>query len=115
MSTPERPTDRPQQFYPVQPGFPDRPAYGVLQDHSRATVSLVLGLVALCAGIIVLAPVAWWLGNQAVREIDASPGVYNNRGMAQAGKILGIIGTVLLILGVIFLLGMIAIVVFGTV
>ena len=49
----------------------------------------------------VLAPFAWVMGNRAVAEIDANPGVYDGRGEAQAGRILGIIGTVLLILGIV--------------
>ena len=112
MSFTERPTDatdRTHTFwgpstYPLQPGFPDQPAYGILRDHSQATVALVLGVVALCTGLLFLSPVAWWLGNQSLTEIDASPGVYNNRGMAQAGQICGLIGTALLGAGLLFLL-----------
>jgi hypothetical protein len=40
-----------------------------------------------------------WLGRKSMREIDASGGRLSGRGMAQAGYILGIIGTVLLALG----------------
>ena len=47
-----------------------------------------------------MSPVAWVLGAKAVREIDASPGSYSGRDRAQAGKIMGIIGSVLLVLGV---------------
>ena len=97
-------TDRTHTFYPLQPGFPDHPAYGVLRDHSQATVALVLGVIALCTGLLFVSPVAWWLGSQAVAEIDATPGVYNNRGMAQAGQICGLIGTALLGAGLLFLL-----------
>jgi hypothetical protein len=113
----ERPTDatdRTHTFwspaYPLQPGFPDQPAYGILRDHSQATVSLVLGAIALCTGLLIVSPVAWWLGSQALAEIDASPGVYNNRGMAQAGQICGLIGTALLGLGLLFLLVMVVLV-----
>jgi hypothetical protein len=109
MSFVERPTDataRTHTFYPLQPGFPDQPAYGVLRDHSQATVALVLGVLALCTGLVFLSPVAWWLGSQAVAEIDAAPNVYNNRGMAQAGQICGLIGTVLLALAVLFFVGL---------
>ena len=50
--------------------------------------------------LLIVSPVAWVLGAKAVREIDASPGRYGGRDRAQAGKIMGIIGTVLLVLGV---------------
>jgi hypothetical protein len=77
-----------------------QPAYVRLQDNSNATLALVLGIVGLATTFAVLSPFAWWKGNQALAEIDASPGVYGNRGMAVAGRITGIIGTVLLGLGV---------------
>jgi hypothetical protein len=99
MSFTERPTDatdRTHTFYPLQPGFPARPAYGVRRENTEATVALVLGAIGLCTGLLILSPAAWWLGNQALAEIDAAPGVYNNRGMAQAGQICGLIGTALL-------------------
>jgi hypothetical protein len=88
--------------YPVQPGFPDQPAYGLLRDNSNATVALVLGLLPFVTGLLILSPFAWWKGNQALGEIDSAPGVYNNRGMAVGGQICGIIGTVLLGLVVLF-------------
>ena len=46
-----------------------------------------------------LSPFAWAIGAKAVREIDATPGRYGGRDQANAGKIMGIIGTVLLVLG----------------
>ncbi|TWD74908.1 hypothetical protein FB561_6343 [Kribbella amoyensis] len=93
-----------QQYgaYPVQPGFPDQPAFGVLRDNSNATIALVLGLLAFVTALLILSPFAWWKGSQALAEIDAAPGVYNNRGMAVGGQICGIIGTVLLGLVVLF-------------
>ncbi len=96
--TPYVATESPEPTsYPLQPGYADQlPAYGVLRDNSDATVSLVLGLVGLCTFILLASPFAWWLGARALHEIDATPGVYNNRGMAVAGKITGIIGTVIL-------------------
>ncbi|MEV6281442.1 DUF4190 domain-containing protein [Kribbella sp. NPDC051770] len=109
MSFDERPQDRPPQYgqYPTQPGFPSQPAYGVLRDNSNATVALVLGLIPFITGLFILSPFAWWKGNQAVAEIDAAPGVYNNRGMAVAGRITGIVGTVLLILAILFGIAMV--------
>jgi uncharacterized membrane protein len=64
---------------------------------------MVFGIVSLaglfaCVLPILLAPVAWILGAKAVKEIDANPGQYSGRGEANAGKIMGIVGTCLLVL-----------------
>ena len=68
---------------------------------------LVLGILGLvCCGL--LAPVAWVMGKGVVGEIDAAPQRYSGRGQANAGRICGIIGTVLMILGFAFFLLMLA-------
>lgn len=71
-------------------------------EQSRATTVLVLGILGLvlCS---VLAPIAWYMGNEEVRAIDAGRRDPTNRGTANAGRILGIIGTVLMGLGIILL------------
>jgi hypothetical protein len=113
MSFDERPQDIPpqQQYaqpqgpaptqYHLQPGYGyPQPAYGVRRDNSNATLAMVLGLLGLVTMFVVLSPIAWWKGNQALAEIDAQPGVYSNRGMAVAGQIMGIIGTGLMALAI---------------
>ncbi len=68
---------------------------------------MVLGIVGLvgiafCGGLtLVLSPFAWAIGRKSVAEIDANPGRYGGRDKANAGKIMGIIGTVLLALGIV--------------
>lgn len=67
---------------------------------------MILGIVGLagaflCVIPIVLSPFAWYLGAKARREIDAAPNQWGGRGEAQAGFVTGIIGTALLILGLI--------------
>ena len=91
--------------------------YGTgLPEHPSATTAMVLGIVGLvgillCGGVtLVLSPFAWAIGHKSLREIDAEPGRYGGRDKANAGKILGIIGTVLLILGVIAAIAVIALV-----
>ena len=66
--------------------------------NTNAIISLVLGIIGIifCAGI--LAPIAWYLGAQAENQIDASAGLQGGRGIATAGKIIGIIGTVLFVI-----------------
>jgi len=55
----------------------------------------------------VLAPIAWSIGNKELLAIDAGRRDPTNRGSANAGKILGIIGTVFL--GIALVVGVIAI------
>jgi hypothetical protein len=85
-----------QQPYPPY-GFPAAP-----QEHPKATTAMVLGILGLvmCG---VAAPFAWAIGKRAVAEIDASGGRLGGRSQAQTGYILGIVGTVLLGLGLLFL------------
>ena len=86
---------------PPPGGYGQPGGYGPTQTHPKATTSLVLGIVGIvCCSIV--APFAWVTGKKTVTEIDASGGRLEGRGQAQAGYILGIIGTVLLVLGVLF-------------
>ena len=68
-------------------------------NASGAVASLVLGILGLIFCPL-CAPIAWGLGRGAEREIDASGGALGGRGLATAGKIIGIIGTTLLGLGI---------------
>ena len=67
-------------------------------DHPQTTTILILGIcgLVLCQ---VLGPFAWSMGNKALREIDASNGQVGGRDTVKVGRILGIIATVLLGLG----------------
>lgn len=77
-----------------QPGMPG-------QNHPRAVTSMVLGIIGVvCCSLT--APFALFMGKKAVTEIDASGGRMGGRGQAQAGFILGIIGSVLLVLGILW-------------
>lgn len=116
-----------EQQAPQQPGPYDQPAHdqpaygqpsgyyappggGYAPDHPKATTSLVLGIlgVVLCQ---VLAPFAWVIGRRTVKEIDDSHGQLGGRGSAQAGYVMGIIGTILLALALLFVLFMFVVVV----
>lgn len=109
---PEQPHQQPGQ--PAggwqQPGQP-YPGYGYGQygypaappDHPKATTAMVLGIVGLVACQII-SPFAWSVGKRTLREIDASGGRLGGRGQAQAGYILGIVGTIFLGLGLLFML-----------
>lgn len=98
---------------PAQPGWYPGPPAVRLPDHPDSTKAMVLGLLALIGGFtcylpLALGPWAWVTGRRAVREIDAQPGRYEGRGQAMAGFVMGVIATVLLLLGVLLVLGLLA-------
>ena len=68
----------------------------------RGTLILVLGILGLvlCGP---LAIVAWILGAGDLKQIDAGTMDPAGRGVTQAGKICGIIGTILLIIAAIIM------------
>jgi hypothetical protein len=105
----------PPPQYPSYPGDSGSPGYpyGPQAEQRQATTALVLGILglAICG---ILAPFAWSIGRKSVREIDASGGALGGRGKAQAGYIMGVIGTVLLALSVVFLLVVLIAVASGT-
>ncbi|MBA8793256.1 putative membrane protein [Friedmanniella endophytica] len=84
--------------YPPYGGYPVRPAY----EHPQGTTVLVLGVLSLVVGVT--APFAWYYAVKAEREIRASGWTCTNSSHIQIGKILGIIGTVLLGLSAIFVI-----------
>jgi hypothetical protein len=78
--------------------FPTAAAY---PEQSQATTILVLGIL----GLICCAPLgiaAWVMGNKELQAIDAGLRNPDNRGTANAGRIIGIIGTVLLGVYIVF-------------
>jgi hypothetical protein len=92
----EQPPQGPsQQPYPQQP-----PPYGYVAPFPRQTAggavtALVLGILGLVMCGPFTAIPAIIVGRKATREIDASQGRLDGRGTAQAGYILGIVGTVI--------------------
>ena len=72
-------------------------------DHPKGITVLVLGILSIvcCSPLGIVALI---MGNNALKEIDAQPGRYSNRQIVQIGRILGIIGIVLLVLGLIWVL-----------
>jgi hypothetical protein len=66
--------------------------------HPRGTTVLVLGILSIVLAPI-LGPFAWVMGRKALKEVDAAPHPTTNRGTLQTGMVLGVIGTVLMVLG----------------
>jgi len=64
---------------------------------TQAITSLILGILSIvtCCGI--LGPIAWYLGNQELKAIQEGRSPAAGEGAAKAGKILGMIGTLLMV------------------
>ncbi|MFA6562290.1 MAG: DUF4190 domain-containing protein [Verrucomicrobiia bacterium] len=80
----------------------------------RATLILVLGILSLvlCAPLGIA---AWIMGNGDLKEMDAGTMDPSGRSNTTAGRICGIIGTVLLIIGVVIGVGAMIIGIFAAV
>jgi hypothetical protein len=88
---------------PAVPGVPPAP----LPTHPKASLALWLGVAGLGGSFLlvplVLGPFAWFYGVRARREIAAAPSRWSGSGDATAGMVLGIVDTVLLVLGLLAL------------
>jgi hypothetical protein len=88
----------PNQSWSPPPPPPSAPP----ASSSQAVTALVLGILGIvCCGL--LAPIGWYLGNQEIRAIREGRSPATGEGLAKAAQILGIIGTVILVLTVIWI------------
>jgi|SRR6478735_8394633 len=110
----------PQQYqpYPQQPylpqGYPQQAYQPLPYGHAQSNdgmgiAAMVVGIVAMagatftCGLTLLASPVALVLGLVSMRRVARSHGQLGGRGMAIAGFVLGIVGTVLLVLGIAFI------------
>lgn len=102
------PGPEPQEPYGAAPRAP----WGVpaTWTHPRGTTVLVLGILSVVLAPVV-GPFAWVMGRRALSEADAAPSPPANRSALQAGMVLGIIGTVLMILGALWVVAVMGFVV----
>ena len=89
---------------PPPPGYQSFGAGTSARPHPKGTTILVLGILSFFCFGIVLGTIAFVMGTSALKEIDANPGAYTNRGQINAGRICGAIGAVLSVLGIIYFL-----------
>ena len=104
---PGQPMQQPMQ-QPMPPGsYPPPGQYQmppVAPNSSKATTSLVLGICSLVVCGLFLGIPAMIVGRQAKREIRESQGRLGGAGLATAGFVTGLIGTIWSVLGVILLI-----------
>ena len=111
---PAHPPPAPPSFTPsgAPPVYPQPPpasaaaGYAVASrpTDTQATLSLVFGLLSLTCCLSILGPVAFFLGNSSLNRIQASGGTLGGEGLANAGRILGIIGSFILVAGVLLVI-----------
>jgi hypothetical protein len=69
---------------------------------SQPTIALVLGILSiLCCPI--LGPIAWYIGSQELKNIAAGSADASGEGLARAGKILGIVGTIFIVFWILWI------------
>ncbi|MCX2475715.1 CCC motif membrane protein [Pedobacter sp. MC2016-05] len=123
LNKPEQPNTPPSGFGPITPPpFQQPPPFGQFggmggqQNLPNATVALVLGILALPAccfyGIfgLIFGIIAWALGGSDVKKYHLNPTMYTESSFknAKAGKICGMIATILSLLFIIFFVLIIA-------
>jgi hypothetical protein len=91
-------------------GPPPAGQFGAAIEHPQGTTILVLGILGLVV-CQVIGPIAWAMGARAQKEIDLDPARYTNRGNVVAGKILGIVATVLLVVSVVVWIAIIGLII----
>ena len=80
----------------VEPPPPKRVADSEPRSHTgHATLILLLGLASLALPFV--GPVAWWMANQTLAAMGKHAHLRTQRNLVVAGRILGIIGTTLLL------------------
>ncbi len=107
---PSPPGDNPPPPPPGGGGYPPQSGGSGGQPapptNQKALWSMILGIVSIvlcCSGIsVALSVPAWIMGSSAKKEIAASQGGQGGDGMAKAGFILGIVGTVLGVLALLY-------------
>ncbi len=96
------PYGQPQDTGPLVPtGYPASGYPGAapaLPEHPNAVATLVLGVVGFLFPLTF--PIAWYLGAKGARETRNNPGRWRSSPMMTVGMVLGIVGTVLMLLGI---------------
>ncbi len=94
--------------YAPYPGYGETARGGwATWQHPSGTTVMVLGILSLVfCGL--LGPVAWIMGNRAMREISQRSGTCTNQSQIVAGRICGMIASAILALGLVGLILLVA-------
>jgi hypothetical protein len=87
--------------YHPPPAYPPPSLGRAAPVDGRAITSLLVAIVAIAFGLpfglpgLVLGPVAYFTGKDAIARIDGSQGTMGGRGLAATGWVLGVVATVI--------------------
>jgi hypothetical protein len=85
-------------YHPPPPYPPPAAGRGAPAD-GRAITSLASSILGIVLGLpfgvpgLALGPLAYFMGKSAIARIDSAPGTTGGRGMAVAGRVLGVVAT----------------------
>jgi hypothetical protein len=82
-----------------QPAPYGQPYGAVPAEHPQGTLILVFGIIGIFSGIF--APIAWYMGSKAKKEIAASGAHYSNEQNINIGRVLGKVFTFIYIAGIV--------------
>jgi hypothetical protein len=72
------------------------------QEHPQGTLILIFGILGIF--ITIFAPIAWYLGNKAKKDIQTSGIQYSNEQNISIGRMLGKIFTIIAIVSIVFVI-----------
>jgi len=99
MSNPYDPNANPYQA-PNNPMPYGQPYQAVAPEHPQGTTILVLGIIGLF--FTICAPIAWFMGSKALKEIKASGINYANEQQIVIGRVLGMVITIIALVALVF-------------
>ena len=90
--------------YGQQPPMPygQQPYGAPPQEHPQGTLILIFGILGIF--ITIFAPIAWYLGNKAKKDIQTSGIQYSNEQNNSIGRMLGKIFTIIAIVSIVFVI-----------
>src|SRR5215211_3133834 len=117
--SPQTPYPQPGQQYPQGAGQPapygqqsplpygqqpygQQPYGAAPQEHPQGTMILIFGILGIF--ITIFAPIAWYMGNKAKKEIQASGIQFSNEQNISIGRMLGKIFTIIAIVWIAFVI-----------
>jgi hypothetical protein len=73
-----------------------------MQEHPQGTLILIFGILGIF--ITIFAPIAWYLGNKAKKDVQTSGIQYSNEQNISVGRMLGKIFTIIAIISIVFVI-----------